>query len=106
MHVSFKGHIKHKELLDTINGVKKGNKKAVEKLSGYAEKGIISTELYNKLMIEYRINKDKKDRAMARKMKSVLSVVILFVSMLCGLAYLIEQYGKGVGVLYVFLCDL
>lgn len=51
----------------------------------------------------HRINEDKKDREISRKIKSVLSVVILFVSMLCGLVCVIEQYGKGVALLYIFL---
>lgn len=48
-------------------------------------------------------SKEEEDRATSRNIKSIFSVVILFVSMLCGLAYIIEHYGKGVAVWYVFL---
>lgn len=101
--MSLKGGISDTELRNTIVNTRKGKKKAINKLSEYVEKGSISTELYNKLITEYRLNKDKKNREMARKIKSLLSGVILFVSMMCGLLYVIEQYGKGTAVWYIFL---
>ena len=62
-------------------------------LHEYVDKGIITSEKYNQLLeiygVTHHINKDKKERELSRKIKSVLSVVILFISILCGLAYLI-----------------
>ena len=101
--MSLKGGMSATELFDTIDDARKGKKKAIKKLNEYVQKGSISTQEYNKLMTAYRINKDKKDMELSRKIKSVLSVVILFVSMLCGLVYVIEQHGKGTAVLYIFL---
>ena len=104
--MSLKGGMSDRELLDAIDDARKGKKKALDKLSKYAESGLISAERYEELVgkecIE-RIKKYKKRRDKSQKIKSVLAVIILFVSMLCGLAYLIEQYGKGVAVLYIFL---
>lgn len=82
-------------------------KRAEEQLRKPVEDGIISTNHYNKSTEKYsaihRTNEGKKDRELSRKRKSGLSVVILFISMLCGLVYVIEQYGKGVALLYIFL---
>ena len=80
----------------------------VDVLAKYVESGAISTEIYNQLMEDFRANpnkpaKDKKVKDLSKLIKGILSIAILFVSMLCGLAYLIEQYGKGAAVWYIFL---
>ena len=80
----------------------------IEALSKYVDSGVISTEIYNQLMEEFRVSpnkptKEKKVKDLSKLIKGILSIAILFVSMLCGLVYLIEQYGKGAGLWYVVL---
>lgn len=99
--MSLKGGLSDIEIRNAISS---------NKLHEYVDKGIITPEKYDELLEIYSITRpdaDKKDREKPRKRKktlySIVSVVILFVSMLCGLAYLIGQYGKGIAVLYIFL---
>ena len=68
--MSLKGEISHTELLNTIDDARKGKKKAIKKLSERHQKGFLSTEEYNKILTEYRINK-------SRKIKALLCIVLL-----------------------------
>ena len=97
-NMSLKGGLSDTEIRNAI---------ADNKLHEYVDKGIISKEKYNILLEIYgsgpRTSKEKEDRELSERIKGALSSVILFVSMLCGLVYIIEQYGKGSGVWYIFL---
>ena len=52
-------------------------------------------------------HKDRKEKEKPRKIKELLfnvaSLVVLFSSMLCGLAYLINSHGKSIGLWYLLL---
>lgn len=105
--MSLKG-IEHDISLKDVPKVRKAvADRNIKLLTKYAESGVISTEIYNQLMEEFRVNpnkptKEKKVKDLSKLIKGILSIAILFVSMLCGLVYLMEQYGIGVSVLYIF----
>lgn len=90
------------EYLDAVEDVQKGKKGATERLYKFVESGWISFQDYEELIEKYE-NVNSVNKKFSPKIKSVLSVVVIFTSMLCGLAYLIEKYGKGVAVCYFFL---
>ena len=105
--MSLKGGMSATELFDTIDDARKGKKKAIKKLSEHHQKGYLSTEEYNKILTEYRINKDKKDRERSRKIKDVLCGVVaffvLFGSFANTLGEIVVQHGKGIAFWYFFL---
>ena len=95
-----------KEIVAAVEDYKNGKRNSKKKLRKFVNREI-SEYYYNELIERYstfhRINKDKKDRELSRKIKSVLSVAILWISMLCGLVYVIEQHGKSAAVWYISL---
>lgn len=101
-YMSLKGGMPFTELFDTIDDARKGKKSAINKL-----KESLSPKMYEELVGKYEfidcIKKDKKYREASRKVKSILAVIILFVSMLCGLVYVTEQFGKETAILYILL---
>lgn len=105
--MSLKGGINTQALINTIKDVQYGKKGACERLYKYVEDGEISHDTYNELIEQYGIKREENKNPLLKKKESkfcaVASVAILFVSMLCGLAYMIEQYGEGAAVLYIFL---
>lgn len=67
----------------------------------------ISQSYYNELIerhsFSHHINKEKRNRKISENIKAILAVIILFHSMSCGLAYILEQYGKSGAFWYFFL---
>ena len=53
VNLSLKGSVSATELLDTIDDIRDGKKKAVDKLAHYVDSGAISTELYDELVEKY-----------------------------------------------------
>lgn len=55
INFSLKGGVSTSELFDTLQDAKNGKKKAIDKLSKYAEEGLIRTEEYDALIKKYGI---------------------------------------------------
>ena len=91
------------EYLNAVEDVQKGKKGASERLAKFVDSGMISAEAYEELIEQHGIKKEKKSRNMKDVFFAIVAVLILFISMLCGLAFLIERYGKGIVVWYIFL---
>jgi hypothetical protein len=105
--MSLKGGLSPSEFYDIIDDAKKGKKKALDILSKYVEKGVISAEFYNELVTKYRINKMKKDKENLQKIKRTLCGIIAFVVLFSSLGYalsnLTQKNGKGIAVCYLLL---
>lgn len=91
------------ELLDTIEALQKGDEKAKNKLYEFVKKGAISIEEHEEIIREHfgirSAKKEERKIALLRKTKetfcSVLSILVLFGSMLCTLVYVLSRYGKS-----------
>ena len=98
--MSLKGGLSGTEIRNAISN---------NNLSRYVEDGTISTEKYNELLkiygVAHRANEERKKKP--KKVKdmvcSVLSVIVLFSSMLCSLPLIMKDYEKGGAVCYFFL---
>lgn len=101
-HVSLKGHIKAMELLDIIDGVQKGKKKAIKKLNEYAEKGSIRPELYNKIMAD--CGKKKKKVNYKKPVCIILCIVLLLSLVSVAVVYhnnaIDKAYAEGANIGY------
>ena len=98
-HVSLKGSIKTMDLLDIIEGVQKGKKKAIKKLNEYAKKGYIRTELYNKLIAECGT---KKEKSKTKIVCIILCIVLLLVLVSAALVSVsVVYHNKAIDDAYV-----
>ena len=97
-----------KEIVAALEDYKNG--KSEKKLRKFVDREI-SENYYSELIKRYRIihliNKDKRDRERARKIKdtlcSILALVILFGSMFITAGEIVVRDGKGSALVYVVL---
>lgn len=90
--MSLQGDISPSELLDAIEGVRKGKPVAINKLIEYVEEGAISTKLYNKVIEEYGTSNKTNNRSKGiwsflrkRPRKKTVYIICIILSLL--LAY-------------------
>lgn len=116
-HVSLKGKHRTTSLREdakiavAFDDYKNGKKGAERRLAKYVDSGMISTEEYKTLIDKYgvfhRINKEKRKREASEERKEwlciIVSIVVMFSSMLCTLPCVMKDYEKGGAVCYFFL---
>ena len=118
--MSLKGTEKDIPLKDIPKLRKAAAERNTAELAKYVNSGAISAEVYQKIIKEFeaiqsdeipnqdvqapqRKPKEKEKINLSKLIKGILSVFILLFSMSCGLVYVIEQYGKGIAVFFLFL---
>ena len=83
-----------KEIVSAVEDYKNGKWNSKRKLRKFVNREI-SEHYYNELIERYaffhRMNRAKRERERARKIKSVISVVTILFSWLCTICYLIER---------------
>lgn len=75
--MSFKGTISFHELYDTIEDMKKGKTKAIDRLTEYVKNGSISVNEYNKIIKENIEVYNRKKKYKSRNLIYLLSVFIV-----------------------------
>lgn len=101
--MNLKGSINTMDLLDIIEGVQKGKKKAIKKLNEYAKKGYIRAELYDKLIAE--CGTKKENSKIKNLVYSILSIVLILSLVSGAVVYhnntIDKAYADGIDVGYV-----
>lgn len=98
--------LRSKELTIAIENYKDGKRNSKRRLRKFVNREI-SEHYYNELIEKYsfshRVNRAKRDKEIKNELYGVASFLILLGSMANTLAYVLEQHGKGMAVVYFFL---